>query len=160
MNEMLRTKLLAGSGGAAAIAMVLIADFEGYSATPYRDVAGILTVCYGHTGPDIVPGKVYSKAECESLLRKDSATAIKVVDESVRYRLTNGQRAALYSFTYNVGTGAFKRSTLLKKLNAGDLTGACNELRRWTYAGGKQWKGLLTRREVERELCLGGSPWS
>ncbi|MCH5496505.1 glycoside hydrolase family protein, partial [Salmonella enterica subsp. diarizonae serovar 16:z10:e,n,x,z15] len=49
--------------------------------------------------------------------------------------------------------GAFAKSTLLKKLNAGDQAGACNELKRWTYAGGKQWKGLVTRREIEREVC-------
>ncbi|WP_256937108.1 glycoside hydrolase family protein, partial [Enterobacter chuandaensis] len=64
--------------------------------------------------------------------------------------------AALYSFTYNVGAGAFSRSTLLKKLNTGDVPGACIELQRWTYAGGKQWKGLITRREIEREVCEWG----
>ncbi|EKN6093795.1 TPA: glycoside hydrolase family protein, partial [Yersinia enterocolitica] len=45
-------------------------------------------------------------------------------------------------------------STLLKKLNNNDLIGACNELQRWVYAGGKRWKGLVSRREIERELCL------
>ena len=59
-------------------------------------------------------------------------------------------------FTYNVGSGAFASSTLLKKLNAGDVPGACKELQRWTYAGGKQWKGLITRREIEREVCEWG----
>ena len=47
-------------------------------------------------------------------------------------------------------------STLLRKINQGDIKGACDQLRRWTYAGGKQWKGLMTRREIEREICLWG----
>jgi lysozyme len=70
--------------------------------------------------------------------------------------LNEYQRAALYSFTYNVGTEAFSKSTLLKKLNAGDQSGACDELRRWKLAGGKKWKGLIKRREIERSLCLAG----
>ncbi|EED0936390.1 lysozyme RrrD, partial [Escherichia coli] len=49
-----------------------------------------------------------------------------------------------------------RTSTLLRKINQGDIKGACDQLRRWTYAGGKQWKGLMTRREIEREICLWG----
>nr|MBJ6969775.1 glycoside hydrolase family protein [Vibrio cholerae] len=49
--------------------------------------------------------------------------------------------------------GAFSRSTLLKKLNAGEMTQACDELKRWVYAGGKKWKGLMNRREIEEEVC-------
>ncbi|HHH1923798.1 TPA: glycoside hydrolase family protein, partial [Yersinia enterocolitica] len=64
------------------------------------------------------------------------------------------QKAALYSFTYNVGQHAFIQSTLLKKLNTGDIKGACDELRLWIYADGQSWKGLQNRRGVERELCL------
>ncbi len=52
--------------------------------------------------------------------------------------------------------GNFRTSTLLRKINQGDIKGACDQLRRWTYAGGKQWKGLMTRREIEREICLWG----
>ncbi|ELI8160614.1 glycoside hydrolase family protein, partial [Yersinia enterocolitica] len=50
----------------------------------------------------------------------------------------------------------FKTSTLLHRINQGDTAGACDQLRRWTYAGGKPWKGLQNRREIERELCLAG----
>lgn len=157
MATKLQTSLMSAfGGGALAIAIVLIAYFEGYESKPYRDVAGVLTVCYGHTGSDIVPGREYSKAECEELLKKDLSVAQKAVDHLVTHPISDSQRAALYSFTYNVGTGAFQRSTLLKKLNSGDSIGACNELRRWTHAGGKQWKGLISRREIEREVCLSG----
>ncbi|EFC7736166.1 lysozyme, partial [Escherichia coli] len=54
------------------------------------------------------------------------------------------------------GAGNFRTSTLLRKINQGDIKGACDQLRRWIYAGGKQWKGLMTRREIEREVCLWG----
>ena len=56
-----------------------------------------------------------------------------------------------------MGAGNFRTSTLLRKINQGDIKGACDQLRRWTYAGGKQWKGLMTRREIERESVCGVS---
>ncbi len=66
------------------------------------------------------------------------------------------RKAALASFVYNVGETQFSRSTLLRKLNAGDVKGACAELSRWVYAGGKVYKGLVNRRMAERELCEQG----
>ncbi|MGK3123432.1 glycoside hydrolase family protein [Candidatus Pantoea formicae] len=59
-----------------------------------------------------------------------------------------------FTATYNVGTSAFSKSTLVKKLNAGDVTGACEEMRRCVYAGGVKWRGLHNRRDMERALCL------
>ncbi len=70
--------------------------------------------------------------------------------------LTDGQRAAFLSFAFNVGEGVLCKSTLVRKANAGDLQGACAELSRWTYAGGKQLPGLVQRRAVERQMCEGG----
>lgn len=145
----------AASAGAIAIGGVLITDQEGIKYTPYLDPIGIPTVCAGVTGSDVIMGKTYTKAECDQLLYKHMLPAVKAVDSSVKVPLNDYQKAALYSFSYNVGVGAFKSSTLLKKLNQGDIPGACDQLRRWTYAGGKQWKGLITRREVERQLCYG-----
>lgn len=150
----LRNALVSASvAGAVSIAGVLIQDREGVKYKAYLDPVGIPTVCAGVTGPDVVMGKTYTKQECDALLYKHMQPAIKAVNESVKVSLNDYQKAALYSFTYNVGVNAFKSSTLLKKLNAKDTKGACDELRRWTYAGGKQWKGLVERREVERELC-------
>ncbi|EGP0394277.1 lysozyme [Salmonella enterica] len=148
--------LLAGGAGAIAIAAALLGGhngLEGRRYVPYRDVAGVLTICDGHTGKDIVPGKHYTDAECDALLNKDLARVKAQVDPLIKVSTPESERAAFYSFAYNVGAGAFAKSTLLKKLNAGDQAGACNELKRWTYAGGKQWKGLVTRREIEREVC-------
>lgn len=64
-------------------------------------------------------------------------------------------RGALYSFAYNVGTGNFQTSTLLRKINQGDPKGACDQLLRWTYAKGKQWKGLITRRKLSVKFVYG-----
>ena len=154
----LRRRLLAAAGsGAFAIALMLLGGkdgLEGRRYTPYLDVAGVLTVCDGHTGSDIVTDKTYTDQECDSLLRADLKPIQAVVDSLVMVPLSDYQRAALYSFAYNTGTDAFFRSSLLKKLNAGDKTGACNELHRWVYAGGRKWKGLMNRRETEHTLCL------
>ncbi|EAU6105682.1 lysozyme [Salmonella enterica subsp. enterica serovar Teko] len=148
--------LITGGAGAVAIAAALLGGHDGLEGRryiPYRDVAGVLTVCDGHTGKDIIPGKRYTDAECDALLDKDLKRVKAQVDPLIKVSIPESERAAFYSFAYNVGTGAFARSTLLKKLNAGDHAGACNELKRWTYAGGRQWKGLVTRREIEREVC-------
>ncbi|MCY1150701.1 lysozyme [Enterobacter asburiae] len=154
MPPKLQQSLIAASvAGSVSIAGVLIQSQEGIKYTTYLDPVGIPTVCAGVTGPDVKMGKTYTKQECDALVYKHMQPAIKAVDESVKVKLNDYQKAALYSFTYNAGVGAFKSSTMLKKLNAGNTKGACDELRRWTYAGGKQWKGLVTRREIERELC-------
>ncbi|MBY8037773.1 lysozyme [Vibrio fluvialis] len=145
--------LVASGASALALAAAMVMPFEGVEYKPYRDVVGVLTVCYGHTGSDIIPGKTYTKAECKQLLNNDLKNVETQVDTLITADIPEPTRAALYSFTYNVGVGAFSRSTMLKKLNAGQITGACEELRRWVYAGGKKWKGLVTRREIEEEVC-------
>lgn len=149
-----KIKIMA-AGGASALMMALavIQPFEGVKYKPYYDVAGVLTVCYGHTGSDIIKSKTYTDAECKQLLNKDLAKVKRQIDPMITVAIPETTRAALYSFTYNVGVGAFSRSTLLERLNSSDLLGACSELRRWVYAGGKKWKGLITRRQIEEEVC-------
>lgn len=145
------------TGGAMAIAIVLLGGSEGLEGreyTPYRDVVGVLTVCDGHTGKDIIPSKRYSDAECDALLHKDLLPVFAAIDRIVNVPISDFRKAALASFGYNVGITAMTNSTMVKKLNRGDTSGACDELRRWIKAGGKVWKGLVNRREVERELCL------
>ncbi|CAI1520484.1 lysozyme [Serratia fonticola] len=157
MSLTLRKSLIAAAGGGAiAIAAVLVPDLEGVRYEPYRDVVGVLTVCYGHTGTDIVIGKRYTPGECKALLDKDMVPFARSVERSVKIPASEYQKASLISFSYNVGVKAFESSTLLRKLNAGDSKGACDEMRRWNKAGGKVWKGLINRREVEREICNWG----
>ncbi|MCW6607246.1 lysozyme [Yersinia ruckeri] len=160
MSPALRKKLLAASaGGAMALAVALVGGhdgLEGREYLPYRDVVGVLTVCDGHTGNDIIPGKRYTDKECDDLLEKDLAPVFAAIDRTVKVPMPDAQKAALASFGYNVGITAMTNSTLLKKLNAGDTSGACEELTRWNKAGGKVWKGLVNRRAVEKELCMPG----
>jgi lysozyme len=158
MSNGLRNKLIAASGGGAMLIATLFLGgkdgVEGRVYEPYKDVAGVWTVCDGHTGNDIVHGKKYTDRECDRLLWNDLKPVKQAVDGMVKIPLGEYQRAALYSFTYNVGTGAFSKSSMLKKLNAGDVDGACEEMRRWVYAGGQKWRGLMNRRDMERSLCL------
>nr|ELR5135112.1 lysozyme [Providencia rettgeri] len=139
--------------GASAIGLAVIAHYEEIRYEPYEDVIGVLTVCYGHTGKDIVPNKTYTKEECNELLELDFMRTKLQVDRLVKVPVSEHTKAALYSFAFNVGTGAFAKSTMLKKLNAGDQYGACEELKRWVYAGGKVWRGLVNRREAEAVIC-------
>ena len=158
ISEKLRNRLVGAAGaGALAIATLFIGGKDGVEGRvyePYKDVAGVWTVCDGHTGSDIVKGRKYTDRECDRLMWNDLQPVKRVVDSLVKVPLGEYQRASLYSFTYNVGTSAFSKSTLLKKLNAGDEAGACEEMRRWLYAGGMKWKGLQNRRDMERSLCL------
>ena len=159
MNPTLRNKLIgaiAGGSGAIAIASVMLGNADGLEGRryyAYQDVVDVWTVCDGHTGSDIRRGHRYTDKECDALLHSDLRKVATAIDPLIKVKIPDTTRAALYSFTYNVGAGAFSKSTLLKKLNSGDVPGACKELQRWTYAGGQQWKGLITRREVEREVC-------
>ncbi|HHX5651013.1 TPA: lysozyme [Enterobacter cloacae] len=159
MNTTLRTKLVGailGGSGAITIAAVMLGNADGLEGRryyAYQDVVGVWTVCDGHTGADIRRGHRYTDIECDNLLKADLRKVANSIDPLIKVRIPEPTRAALYSFAYNVGSGAFARSTLLKKLNSGDVPGACKELQRWTYAGGKQWNGLITRREIEREVC-------
>lgn len=163
MSTKLRNSVIAAVPlGAIAIASALITGptgndgLEGVRYQPYQDVVNKWTVCYGHTGRDIMLGKTYTEAECRILLRKDLNTVARQIDPYIKVPIPATMRGALYSFAYNVGAGNFKTSTLLRKINLGDTKGACDQLRVWIYAGKKKWVGLKTRREIEREVCLWG----
>lgn len=157
MSPALRNSIIGVLGtGAVSIATVMVSGksgLEGREYTAYRDVVGVTTVCDGHTGSDIVWGKRYTDKECDALTRKDMQRIASQIDPYIKVPTTETQRAAIYSFAYNVGATATIKSTLLKKLNARDYAGACAELKRWVYAGGKKWKGLINRRDIEYQVC-------
>lgn len=142
--------------GSLAIATPLVSHFEGKRLSAYRDAIGVPTVCYGHTQTARI-GQTLSNEECTRLLQRDLGDAFAAVDRHVDVDLPDTRRAALASWVFNLGEGALMRSTLLRKLNAGDTIGACDEMLRWVYAGGEKLRGLVRRREVERELCLIGT---
>jgi lysozyme len=134
-------------------AAALATTFEGHRPQPYRDVTGVLTVCYGHTGA--VESRQYTPAECAQLLRVDMAEANGAVHRCIRAPMTPGQEAALTDAAYNVGPAIVCGSTLSKHANAGQWPEACAQLSRWVYAGGKALPGLVKRRAAERAMCEG-----
>lgn len=153
-----RTKVAAGlTAGTLAAAAAFITPWEGVFTSAYRDPVGIWTVCIGET-EGVKPGDRYTVAQCTDMLIKKlprywGEIAACMGPELVS-RQTEQRKVAFLSFAYNVGSGAFCRSTLLRKLRAGDVRGACNELPRWDKAGGRVLRGLTRRREAERKLCL------
>ena len=142
--------VLAG-GGYHEMTRETLVHLEGVAYEPYRDVAGVLTVCVGHTGPDIQMRR-YTHAECMTLLDQDLKPVYAAIDRLVTVSLTPYQRTALATFVFNTGTGAFAKSTLLKRLNAGDFAGARDQMARWVFAAGHKWKGLMNRRDVEMAI--------
>ena len=134
----------------------MIKRFEGFRANAYPDPGTggePWTIGYGHTG-GVKRGDVCDEAQADYWLRQDVQTAVNGVQDCVHATLSQNQFDALVDFTYNVGVGNLCRSTLVKKLNAGDYTGAADEFLRWNKAGGKVLPGLTARRSAERELFL------
>lgn len=136
-----------------ACGLSLVTANEGYNAYSQRDPVGIPTTCFGDTTPDLQQGH-HSRAECEELAAEKLIAIDTAIAHCVQVPLTAHQRAAFASLAYNVGTTAFCRSTIVRKLNARDYTGACNEMLRWVYARGRKLPGLVKRRAQERDVCL------
>lgn len=152
-----KAKVAIGGGIAAVLALAapLIAKWEGVRYAPYRDAGGVLTVCYGHTGPDVRAGKTYTKAECDDLLRADMIEANGYVNACITSPMLSGQEAALTSAAYNIGPRVVCGSTLQRYANAGNWPAACAELSRWDKAAGRTYRGLTMRRTDERAMCEG-----
>jgi len=154
--------LLAGLTSASALAFV--SGWEGTELKPYRDIAGVLTVCNGYTGSDIIKDKTYGKQECDALLKQELTAHGKAVLACVKVPLNQNQYNAFVSLTYNVGSGNFCKSGLPKNkflidlLNESDYTGACNRILAYNKArvNGKLVPvyGLTKRRQAERAMCL------
>lgn len=136
---------------------------------PYLDPVGIWTIGWGHaiavgsiflrgrenrkTACDLYPGGL-TMEQAEQLLRGDVMDTCRDVAALVEVPLTDNQFGALVSFTFNLGRGNLSKSTLLRKLNAGDYAGAAAEFHKWNKAGGKVLGGLVARRAAEAELFL------
>jgi GH24 family phage-related lysozyme (muramidase) len=150
----------------------LVAAFEGVNSAedgkiyPYDDGLGNQVIGYGHliqpheqqSGSINIDGELVpfaegiSQAQAKTLLDQDLEPIRQKIDDLVTVELTNNQRDALASFTYNVGLRAFEESTLLKKLNAGEYDAVPAELTKFTKAGGVELPGLVDRRKAEIEL--------
>lgn len=138
----------------SAVAVAAICGFEGYREYAYKDVAGVPTIGYGTT-KGVKIGDKTTRQEAKAFLVRDTSGMAKQMQTLIKVPLYQHEWDSLLSFTYNVGIGNFRSSTLLKKLNQGDYAGACAQLKRWTYAGGRKVKGLVNRREAEYRMCMG-----
>ena len=139
----------------------LIKQWEGVKHAAYRDAVGVWTIGYGSTGAHVHPGLKISQTEAEQLLVKDLSRFEAAVERGVKVPVNDNQFAALVSFAFNVGEGAFAKSTLLKRLNTGDYNAVPSELMKWvkgTIDGKKVTiKGLVNRRAAEAGLWAKGS---
>ena len=149
----------------SAAGAAFIGRFEGFRAQLYDDAAGHCTIGYGHLvhhGPcngsepaEFVAGITEPRAA--QLLQQDASAAAAAINRSVTVPLSQHQFDALVSFVFNVGTGAFGGSTLLRRLNAGEHAAVPTELNKWVNAGGQRLQGLVNRRAAEGALFSNGT---
>lgn len=157
-----RRGLTIGTAIAAAILAItvpFVAKWEGLRTRAYLDAVNIPTICYGETR-DVALGDTATVAQCDQMLRDRLIEFSVQLDRCISNpgAVPPKVYAAVLSWTYNVGAGAACPSTLIRKLNTGDLLGACQELPRWNRAGGRVLQGLTNRRIDERALCYEGLP--
>lgn len=136
----------------------LICDFEGKRLVAYDDGVGIWTIGFGTTiypnGIRVKKGDTCTEAQAKVYMQNDLKKFEYAVNSAVNIPLNQNQYDALVSLTYNIGAVAFSKSTLVKKLNAGDIRGAADQFDVWINAGGKRMQGLVNRRAKEKLLFL------
>ena len=136
----------------------LICDFEGKRLVAYDDGVGVWTIGFGTTiypnGIKVKKGDTCTEAQAKSYMAHVLKKFEQAVNGAVNIPLNQNQFDALVSLAYNIGTGAFNKSTLVKKLNAGDIRGAADQFDVWVNAGGKRMQGLVNRRAKEKEVFL------
>lgn len=143
------------AAGWAAIAVVCVGGFEGMRLTAYKDPIGINTVCAGETR-GVKMGDRYTLAECNTMLEGRLVEFWIEAERCVPALSTMPapRQAAVVSLAYNIGSGAFCKSSAARLLQAGYVQAGCDAFMKWTKAGGVTFKGLVRRREAERALCL------
>lgn len=145
------------SGALMAAAVALVGTWEGVRTVAYKDIVGVPTVCFGETR-GVKMGDRYTVDECRAML----GDALVEFETGMRKCLTAPDKVpdkvyvAMLSASYNIGTGAFCRSSMARNLNAGKYREACNALTLYVNAGGKRVQGLVNRRAEERAICLEG----
>jgi lysozyme len=129
--------------------LALTEGFESCRLTAYRDIKGVLTIGYGHTGSDVTEGLTWTQDQADTALVCDAQHAVNTVNRLVTIELSQTAFDALVDFVFNVGSGNFAGSTMLKLINSGNLDAAAEEFSKWDQASGQVISGLLRRREAE-----------
>lgn len=143
-------------GGALLASTIAVTGaFEGLRTVAYLDGGGVPTICWGET-QGVELGDKATPQECDDILAKRLVEFSAGLDECLNAKFPDESYKWIVSWSYNVGIGAACKSTLVRKANAGDLVGACNQLPRWNVDNGKVIKGLVNRRAIEKKGCLAG----
>ena len=144
----------------SAAGLLGITSSEGFTERAVIPVPGDVPT-YGHgstrkaDGSPVRMGDTITRQQAAELVNKDASQFAAAIKRCVTVPLTQGEFDAYVSLTYNIGAGAFCKSTLVKRLNAGDYAGACAEIKRWDKMGGKVLRGLTARRVREYRMCVG-----
>lgn len=155
MNILVKRFTTIGASTVIAVSGAFMVDkWEGNENHAYKDIVGVVTICRGQT-KDVKMGDYRTDEQCDKSTVEDLEKYNKAMLKYVKVELSSYEEVAYTSFVWNLGEVNFKNSTLLKKLNAGDHSGACKELLRWNKAGGKEVRGLTNRRNHEFDVCEG-----
>ena len=138
-------------------ALDLIKEFEGFRSKAYRDAVGVWTIGYGTTamaGVGIEPkaGMSITEAEAEYYLQKGVDKFAAQIEKHIAAPINENEFGAFVSLAYNIGPGAFSKSSSLRHFNEGNKARAAQNILLWNKAGGKVLKGLVRRREAEKRL--------
>lgn len=160
ISERLRLTTRLRKGAAiTAVAIALVGGFEGLRLASYQDIVGVWTGCYGETR-NMGPGLRFTREQCDNMLFNSLVEHEQGMRACIREpdTIPDESYVAFLSLAYNIGTGAFCRSTLVRILNdePRNLRAACDQIPRWNRAGGRVVRGLVNRRAKEHELCLEG----
>ena len=141
----------------------LVKRFEGLRLDAYKDPVGVVTIGYGYTnragfGPGVQMGDRWTEAQAENMLREGLERFGARIEPMFSRPPNENKFGAFVSLAYNIGTTAFQKSTALRRFNAGDEEGAAEALTWFNKAGGKTLRGLVRRREAEKELFLRDVP--
>ena len=139
---------------ASPAAYDIIKEFEGFVPDVYTDPTGTRTIGYGHTGRHVARETI-SQEEAEEILEEDVQTVLHALSELIEVPLKQNQLDAVISLVYNIGQGAFARSTLLRLLNMSNFEAAAREFPKWRLSKGIPLPGLKRRRAAERLLFIG-----
>jgi len=132
--------------------IALTKSFESCRLQSYQDSGGVWTVGWGHVGPEVIAGLVWTQEQADEQFLTDTAWANGVVSSSVTEPVNQNQHDALVDFTFNVGSGNFTGSTLLRLVNLGRFDDAAQQFGLWVHAGGQVISGLVRRRQAEANL--------